>query len=70
MTKQKKTIDVNRIKEMVNHYLKHSSKSEYAERLGECFLLEAILMETGNYKGFRYLETDEIEGAGTRRFYS
>ena len=70
MTKQKKTIDVSRIKEMVNHYLKHSSKSEYAERLGECFLLEAILMETRNYKGFRYLETDETEGAGTRRFYS
>lgn len=70
MTKQKKTIEVSRIKEMVNHYLKNSSKSEYAERLGECFLLEAILMETGNYKGFRYIETDEIEGAGTRRFYS
>ena len=70
MTKQKKTIEVSRIKEMVNHYLKHSSKYEYGERLGECFLLEAILMETGNYKGFRYLETDDPEGAGTRRFYS
>ena len=70
MTKQKKTIDVSRIKEMVNHYLEKSHRSEYAERLGECNLLEAILMETGNYKGFRYLETDEAEGAGTRRFYS
>lgn len=70
MTKSVKTINVERVKEMVNHYLKHSSKSEYAERLGECFLLEAILMETKNYKGFRYLETDEVEGAGTRRFYS
>tara|TARA_B110000046_G_scaffold5857_1_gene6222 strand:- start:94 stop:306 length:213 start_codon:yes stop_codon:yes gene_type:complete len=70
MTKSVKTINVERVKEMVNHYLKHSSKSEYAERLGECFLLEAILMETKNYKGFRYLETDEVEGAGTRRFYT
>ena len=64
------TIKIERIKEMVNSYLKNSTKSEYGERLGECFLLEAILLETGNYKGYRYLETDEVEGAGTRRFYS
>lgn len=69
MSKAKKTIEVSRIKEMVNHYLKHSDQSEYGERLGECLLLEAILMETGNYKGFRYLETDEVEAAGTRRHY-
>ena len=67
--KARKTIEVERIKQMVNYYLKNSPTDEALQREGECQLLEAILAETGNIRGFRYLETDEVSGSGTRREY-
>lgn len=68
--KPRKTIEVERIKQMVNYYLKNSPTEEFAQREGEFQLLEAILSETGNYCGFRYLESDEPWNSGTRREYS
>jgi hypothetical protein len=28
-----------------------------------------VLHDTGNYMGYRYLDTDEIAGNGSRRYY-
>lgn len=64
--KPRKTIEVERIKQMVNYYLKNSPTDEALQREGEINLMEAILTETGNHRGFRYLETDEVFGSGTR----
>ena len=67
--KARKTIKVERIKQMVNYYLKNSPTEDGLLREGQINLMEAILAETGNIRGFRYLETDEVSGSGTRREY-
>ena len=68
----RKTIEVGKILRMVNTFLaaKHTSADE---RGAMCLFLEAVLFETGNYEGFRYLPDsdypDEVNGLGDRRFY-
>ena len=65
---RRKTINVDIIVRRINAILAmKTSTPEQRETL--CAHLEGILLETGNYLGFRYLETDEVEGAGTRREY-
>lgn len=64
----RKTISVDRLREMTNSYLA-SVDSTPDGREAVASLLEAALFETGRYAGFRYIDTDEIEGAGSRRFY-
>ena len=64
----RKTIEVGKILKMANTFL--AAKNTTAdERESVCAVMEAILFETGNYMGYRYLSTDEIEGNGTRRRY-
>lgn len=64
----RKTIEVGKILKMANAFL--AAKNTTAdEREAVCALLEAVLFETGNYCGYRYLDTDEIAGNGTRRYY-
>jgi len=53
---------------MTNSYLA-SEDSTPDGREAVASLLEAALFETKRYAGFRYLDTDEVEGAGSRRFY-
>jgi hypothetical protein len=66
----RKTIEVGKMLKMANAFL--AAKNTTAdEREGVCALLEAVLFETGNYEGFRYLA---VEGTtyvedGSRRFY-
>jgi len=53
---KRKTIDVERVKEIVNNLLANSTEDVTpAERLTAAHVLETVLMETGNYHGFRYL---------------
>lgn len=59
---QRKTFKVEELKKRVNSWL----ASEYStpqERRGAYAVLESILMETGNYKGFGYLPS-ETDGQG------
>ena len=65
----RKTIKVDFVKTMANHFLAHKDTND-DERQAIASFIESILMESGNYKGFSYLETDEVAGAGTRRRYS
>ncbi len=64
----RKTISVDRLRDMTNSYLA-SEDSTPDGREAVASLLEAALFETKRYAGFRYLDTDEVEGAGSRRFY-
>ena len=59
----KKTIAVGTIKEEVNAMLACSEDSRVEFRKGMMFMLEKILNDTGNYKGYRYLAIDEINGS-------
>lgn len=70
----RKTIAVNKVKKYVNSYLAHPNSSADG-REAMMSLIEAVLMETENYNGYRYLSKDEtgldeVEGAGSRvRYY-
>lgn len=56
----RKTIEIERIKEMVNNRNIHS-KCDKKVREGWNSFLESILHETGNYSGFHYLREYELE---------
>lgn len=70
----RKTIAVDTVKKYVNSYLAHPNSSVDG-REAMMSLIEAVLMETENYKGYRYLSKDEtgldeVEGMGSRvRYY-
>ena len=55
---KRKTIAVGDLKEMVNRALRQDVPEEY--RHGLCSLLESVLMTTGNYHGYNYV--DWLEG--------
>ena len=59
--KSRKTIAVESIKNRVNSMLLHSSDSNQYTRDTMITFLENVLMETGNYKGFRYLIEEDME---------
>ena len=64
----RKTIEVGTLLHRVNYFLA-SENSTAEEREVMCTFIEGVLHDTGNYRGFRYLDTDEIAGNGSRRFY-
>jgi hypothetical protein len=64
----RKTVEVGTLLYRLNYFLA-SDKSTAEEREVMCTFVEGILHDTGNYMGYRYLDTAEIEGNGTRRFY-
>lgn len=64
----RKTIEVGKILNMVNAYLANENTTPDG-REAMCAMLEGVLFETGTYRGYRYLDTAEIEGNGSRRHY-
>lgn len=56
----RKTVSVDYVLDMVNNILKNSDHECADIRRGAAQVLENILHETGNYKGFRYLLHDEV----------
>ena len=64
----RKTIEVGTLLHRVNYFLA-SKNSTAEEREVMCTFIEGVLHDTGNYRGYRYLSTDEIEGNGSRRVY-
>jgi len=64
----RKTIEVGKILGMVNMALAHPDSTPDG-REAMCAILESVLMESGSYEGYAYLDTDEVEGNGTRRKY-
>lgn len=56
--KKRKTVDVSFIRESVNHSLANSTASDEV-RYGMISVLERILHETGNYRGYGYAPIDK-----------
>jgi hypothetical protein len=61
----RKTVNVAHVRERVNYLLANNEtmtgrteEEQRAYRLGACSVLELILHNTGNYKGFNYLESE------------
>ena len=66
----RKTVEVGALLYRLNYFLA-SDKSTAEEREVMCTFVEGILFDTGNYEGYRYLDTDEHVWVtdGTRRYY-
>jgi hypothetical protein len=64
----RKTIEVGTLLHRVNYFLA-SENSTADEREVMCTFIEGVLHDTGNYRGYRYLDADQIEGNGSRRYY-
>lgn len=61
----RKTIRVEDVIDWANHYLATSDDKHRERRRGVIVMLDMILFETGNWRGFRYitnLETDHTPG--------
>lgn len=62
----RKTIEVETVRELVNRFIAKSAEGGLSEdgRQILATLIEAVLMQTGNYHGFRYLDGWEAVQAG------
>lgn len=56
----RKTIEVSKLVDIVNGMCKNGSAQNKGERQGAMLLLEQVLHDTGNYKGFRSLLKEEV----------
>ena len=57
---KRKTIEISKLVEIANGILQNSGFDYSDVRQGTMNLVEAALFETGNYKGFRYLDETEV----------
>jgi hypothetical protein len=56
---KRKTVSVEALTEQAN-YLLANDKHGPEHRFGVMALIETVLHDTGNYRGFRYLEISEV----------
>lgn len=56
---KRKTVSVEFLKDYVNKSLAHEFGTK-EQRHGMCLVLETALMETGNYRGFQYLDARQV----------
>lgn len=68
----RRTVEVGTLLHRVNYFLAND-QSTAEEREVMCTFIEGVLHDTGNYCGFRYLESadypNEVVYADSRRFY-
>ena len=69
MANRRKTVEVAWLRELVNARLEKSTCSPEVRR-GMASVLESVLHETGNYRGFQYLPSansrnEEVNGTWT-----
>ncbi len=72
MSRPRKTIEVETVRQMANGFLENSRDDRRDQRFGVCSLVEQVLMATGNYKGFGYTTPEPITPGGDdsrRRYY-
>jgi hypothetical protein len=63
MKMSKKTISIELVKNWINDILLNSADELKDYRIGSSYLLEKILSESGNYKGFRYLDENDMKNS-------
>lgn len=56
----RKTFNVDDFRQKANEALAKSHPDQASRREGVIVMLELVLMETGNYRGFAYLSQDEV----------
>lgn len=56
----RKTVKIDRIREMANGILLHTPDSNKQGREAVQTFVECVLMEAGRYKGFRFLAESEM----------
>jgi hypothetical protein len=59
----RKTINIESVRTLVNNMLRDSHQDDHVDRAyreGAISVLENLLHDTGNYRGFRYLTQDEL----------
>jgi hypothetical protein len=66
----RKTVEVEMLKTYVNERLKLTEAGEKETRIALYLLLEETLHVTGNYRGFRWLEWDEIASGQAGIYYT
>ena len=72
---RRKTIEVEQVKAIANAMLQNSDDDRAEGRVSVAVLLERVLMDTDNYKGFRYLHYVNADRPNdrtddeTRRYY-
>lgn len=64
----RKTVDVEYAKMIANRLLSNEDPKRSGEREGVIILIEAILEETGNYKGFKYLPCGDHTDGTVREY--
>ena len=69
MTRKRKTIEVEAVKAAANHMLANSLPELTEGRTSVAVLLERVLMDTGNYRGFMFTDGAAGEVDETRRRY-
>ena len=60
MSKKKKTYSVSTLTDKVNRMILHSPDRHKDGRESLQVMIESVLMETGNYKGFCYLTANDM----------
>ena len=59
----RKTIAVEDVKQLINGMLQNSEDSNQAGRDAAISILERVLMDTGNYRGFQYLTQEDMKAS-------
>lgn len=62
----RKTININALVSKANQMLKSSADNALAERQGIISFISDMLMETGNYHGFKFLVAEQMASNSIR----
>jgi len=69
----RKTVEVEQVKKMANDMLARTDEyATYKFKAGMCTMIESILLVSGNYKGFSFINptaTPDDESYYARRYY-
>jgi hypothetical protein len=66
----RKTVEVGTLLYRLNYFLKNDRGTAEEREIMIAFV-EGILHDTGNYRGYRYIDglDGEVDGLGSRRYY-
>ncbi len=63
MSRRRKTIEIEAIRELTNQILQHSADDRKQAREGVRVMWERLSMDTGNYGGFGYLNSTDMKSS-------
>lgn len=72
LSRGRKTFSVKELKEFANKSLARIDSDATGEfKAGVCTVIERVLMDSGNYNGFRFLDNDklDVDGYFSRHYF-